>query len=150
MNTSAAGGQPRITHIALHVVDLGSSIEFYQTFCAMTVIHERLAGDQRIVWMAEPGREADFVFVMMSGGEDLKLAADDYRHFGFALASSEDVDAVAEAGRKAGCLVWPPREEPFPVGYYCGLRDPNGNYVEFSYGQPLGPGASDLDDLNKP
>ncbi|MCZ6873564.1 MAG: VOC family protein, partial [bacterium] len=27
-------------------------------------------------------------------------------------------------------------------GYYCGVRDPDGNMVEFSYGQPLGPGAS--------
>lgn len=149
MNTSVGEYQPRITHLALHVTDLESCIEFYQTFCAMAVVHERAAGDQRIVWMAEPGRESDFVFVMMSGGGNLSLKADDYRHFGFALASREAVEAVAEAGRKAGCLVWPPREEPFPVGYYCGLRDPNGNYVEFSYGQPLGPGADKLDDLNK-
>jgi len=45
--------------------------------------------------------------------------------------------------------VWPPRDEPFPVGYYCGLRDPNGNYVEFSYGQPLGPGAEAFDLLTR-
>jgi hypothetical protein len=32
------------------------------------------------------------------------------------------------------------------VGYYCGLRDPDGNSVEFSYGQPLGPGAEALDE----
>ncbi|EOG6103224.1 VOC family protein, partial [Pseudomonas aeruginosa] len=25
-----------------------------------------------------------------------------------------------------------------------GLRDPAGNYVEFSYGQPLGPGSEAL------
>ncbi len=36
----------------------------------------------------------------------------------------------------AGRLVWRPRDEPFPVGYYCGVRDPDG--------QPLGPGAGDL------
>ena len=42
---------------------------------------------------------------------------------------------------QAGCLIWPPRDEPYPVGYYCGLRDPAGNNVEFSYGQPLGPGS---------
>ena len=42
-------------------------------------------------------------------------------------------------------LVWMAAwDEPFPVGYYCGLRDPNGNYVEFSYGQPLGPGTEAL------
>ncbi len=26
-------------------------------------------------------------------------------------------------------------------GSYCGVGDPNGKIVEFSYGQPLGPGA---------
>ena len=48
---------------------------------------------------------------------------------------------MAAKAAAAGRLVWPPREEPFPVGYYCGVRDPDGNFVEFSYGQPLGPGA---------
>ncbi|MEM7255614.1 MAG: hypothetical protein AAF493_29800, partial [Pseudomonadota bacterium] len=51
---------------------------------------------------------------------------------------------VAQKASDAGCLVWPPRDEPYPVGYYCGVKDPDGNFVEFSYGQPLGPGASDI------
>lgn len=136
---------PRITHVALHVSDLDACIEFYRSFCRMTVVHERVAGPQRIVWMAEPGRERDFIFVMMEGGSDLKLSDNDYRHFGFALESREAVDNIARAAGEEGCLVWPPREEAYPVGYYCGLRDPNGNYVEFSYGQPLGPGAADFD-----
>jgi hypothetical protein len=50
---------------------------------------------------------------------------------------------MAEKARVAGYLVWEPRQEPYPVGYYCGVRDPDGNMVEFSYGQPLGPGAHD-------
>ena len=52
--------------------------------------------------------------------------------------------AAGRAEAAAGCLVWPPREDPYPVGYYCGLEDPDGNRVEFSYGQPLGPGAEDV------
>lgn len=138
---------PRITHIALHVSDLDACIQFYQAFCEMTVVHLRHAGSQRIAWLAEPGRETDFIFVMMEGGEDLHLPASDYRHFGFAVNSRDAVDEVAARANHLGCLVWPAREEPFPVGYYCGLRDPNGNYVEFSYGQPLGPGATDFGSL---
>jgi catechol 2,3-dioxygenase-like lactoylglutathione lyase family enzyme len=34
---------------------------------------------------------------------------------------------IAARARSAGCLVWEPCDEPFPVGYYCGLRDPAGN-----------------------
>lgn len=135
---------PRITHIALHVADIDACVAFYRRFCGMAIVHARAVGEQRILWLAEPGRETDFIFVMMSGGNNLTLGERDYRHFGFALASRAEVDAIAAAGHSAGCLVWPPRDEPFPVGYYCGLRDPNGNYVEFSYGQPLGPGAPTL------
>jgi catechol 2,3-dioxygenase-like lactoylglutathione lyase family enzyme len=135
---------PRITHIALHVADLDACVAFYRRFCGMEIVHARAVGGQRILWLAEPGRDTDFIFVMMSGGDNLQLGERDYRHFGFALGSREAVDAIAEAGERERCLVWPPRDEPYPVGYYCGLRDPNGNYVEFSYGQPLGPGAPAL------
>lgn len=140
---------PRMTHIALHVRDLQACIEFYQDFCGMAIIHRRTAGLKTIVWMSEPGRETDFIFVLMDHGEDLQLGSEDYRHFGFALDSRKAVDDIAAWAEARGCLVWLPREEPFPVGYYCGLRDPNGNYVEFSYGQPLGPGAESIDNTGE-
>ncbi|WP_313485404.1 VOC family protein [Stutzerimonas kunmingensis] len=136
--------RPTLTHLALHVPDLDACIAFYERFCSMHVFHERPGKGSRIVWMAEPGKEREFIFVMMPGGKDRSLTMDDYSHFGFALASREEVDAVADLARREGCLIWEPRDEPYPVGYYCGLRDPAGNYVEFSYGQPLEPGAEDM------
>ena len=136
--------RPTLTHLALHVPDLDACIAFYTRFCGMRVFHERPGKGSRIVWMAEPGKEREFIFVIMPGGMDRSLAENDYSHFGFAMASREEVDAVAELARADGCLIWEPRDEPYPVGYYCGVRDPAGNYVEFSYGQPLGPGAAEL------
>ncbi|MCQ4316006.1 VOC family protein [Stutzerimonas zhaodongensis] len=136
--------RPTLTHLALHVPDLDACIAFYQRFCGMHVFHERAGKGSRIVWMAEPGKEREFIFVIMPGGQDRALADNDYSHFGFAMASRGEVDTVAELAREAGCLIWEPRDEPYPVGYYCGVRDPAGNYVEFSYGQPLGPGADEL------
>ncbi|GBC56684.1 lactoylglutathione lyase and related lyases [Stutzerimonas stutzeri] len=136
--------RPTLTHLALHVPDLDACIAFYTRFCGMRVFHERPGKGSRIVWMAEPGKEREFIFVIMPGGMDRSLAENDYSHFGFAMASREEVDAVAELARADGCLIWEPRVEPYPVGYYCGVRDPAGNYVEFSYGQPLGPGAEEL------
>lgn len=134
-----------LTHVALQVPDLDACIAFYQDFCGMQVIHQRPGKGSRIVWMAEPGREHDFIFVMMPGGSERQLAERDYSHLGFAMHSREAVDAIAAQARAAGCLLWEPRDEPYPVGYYCGLRDPAGNQVEFSYGQPLGPGAEQLE-----
>ena len=136
--------RPSLTHIALHVPDLQACIDFYEQFCGMRVIHERAGKGSKIVWMAEPGKEHQFIFVIMPGGIDRHLAADDYSHFGFAVDSRLQVDEIARQAKQAGCLIWAPRDEPYPVGYYCGLRDPAGNYVEFSYGQPLGPGAENM------
>ncbi len=131
------------THLALHVRDLEACVRFYRDFCGMRVVHER-TGDsdgERIVWLAEQGREQEFIFVLLPGGPGRDSSETDYSHFGFALESRAAVDAIAEKARGVACLAWPPRQEPYPVGYYCGLRDPDGNFVEFSYDQPLGPGA---------
>ena len=51
-------------------------------------------------------------------------------------------DEIADRAKVEGILAWEPVEEPYPVGYYCGVTDPDGNIIEFSYGQPLGPGAA--------
>jgi catechol 2,3-dioxygenase-like lactoylglutathione lyase family enzyme len=136
--------RPTLTHLALHVPDLDACIGFYERFCGMHVFHERAGKGSRIVWMAEPGKEREFIFVIMPGGQDRALASNDYSHFGFAMSSRSEVDAIADLARQAGRLIWEPRDEPYPVGYYCGVRDPAGNYVEFSYGQPLGPGAEEM------
>ena len=136
---------PALTHLALHVRDLDACIAFYRDMCGMRVVHER--GEdaaRRVVWMAEPGRERDFIFVLLPGGPGAAQQDADFTHIGFALESHAAVDSVAAKAAADGRLMWPPRQEAFPVGYYCGVRDPDGRAVEFSYGQPLGPGAEDL------
>lgn len=111
-------------------------LEFYRDFCGLYVCHEREHGT--VVWLSEKGREDDFVLVLLPGGPGRDQLKNDFSHLGFACASVEEVDQVEARAREAGCLVWPCREEPYPVGYYCGLKDPDGNCVEFSFGQPLG------------
>ena len=137
--------RPVMTHLALQVRDLEACIAFYRDYCGMEVVHERAVPDtgERIVWLAEPGRGKEFIFVLLPGGPGRDQGARDFSHFGFALDSKAAVDAIAARAEAAGCLAWEPRQEPYPVGYYCGLRDPDGNFVEFSYGQPLGPGAEE-------
>jgi catechol 2,3-dioxygenase-like lactoylglutathione lyase family enzyme len=130
-----------LTHIALHVRDVDACVEFYRTYCGLETVHERPQKDARVVWLAEPRRKKDFIIVLVPGGSSHEQARGDFSHLGFALESRAAVDAVAAQAAAAGCLVWAQTDEPFPVGYYCGVRDPNGNVVEFSFGQPLGPGA---------
>ena len=132
---------PSLTHIALQARDLDATIAFYEAYCGLNIVHDRSDRGTRVVWLAERGRERDFIIVLMPGGQGRKPAEGDYSHLGFALASQAAVDAIAERARAEGRLLWPPKQEPWPVGYYCGVIDPDGTMVEFSYGQPLGPGA---------
>ncbi len=127
------------THLALHVRDLDACVRFYEAFCGLVVTHRRGTGPHRVVWLAEVGRETAFVFVLLEGGPGRKQAEGDFSHLGFACGSREAVDQVARRGQEAGCLAWPPRQEPYPVGYYCGLNDPDGNFIEMSFGQSIDP-----------
>lgn len=131
-----------LTHIALHVRDLDACITFYESYAGMQLIHDRRTDDHRVVWLAEPGKESDFILVLIPGGGGRDQASGDFSHLGFAVETHEAVDAIADRARESGILVWEPKQEPYPVGYYCGVRDPDGNFIEFSYGQPLGPGVS--------
>lgn len=132
--------RPVLTHLGLHVRDVDVSIDFYTRYCQLKVIHERGTGPDRVIWMSELGREKTFIFVMIGGGSPLPQPEGDYRHLGFAMPTRDAVDQVAAQAEAEDRLMWPPRQEPWPTGYYCGVRDPDGQVVEFSYGQPLGPG----------
>ena len=54
---------------------LDACIAFYETFCGMRVIHRRPGKGSQIVWMAEPGQEQRFIFVIMPGGQPRNLPA---------------------------------------------------------------------------
>jgi catechol 2,3-dioxygenase-like lactoylglutathione lyase family enzyme len=56
------------THLALHVRDLEACVAFYETYAGMHLTHDRSSNGKRIVWLAEPGREADFIVVLIPGG----------------------------------------------------------------------------------
>jgi len=136
--------KPNLTHLALHVENLDDCVQFYQKYCQMRVIHERVKRNNRVIWIAEAGREHQFVMVLLGGGSRYKPLDTDFSHLGFAVESKAEVDRIACEAKQEGALVWKPVQEPYPVGYYCGLIDPNGTYVEFSYGQPLGPGSEEM------
>jgi catechol 2,3-dioxygenase-like lactoylglutathione lyase family enzyme len=121
----------------MHVRDLDESIEFYESYCGLRIVKEHGRGRERTVWMAHAG-DAAFVLVLLGGGSGRAQGKDDMTHYGFAVPSRADVDAVAERGRREGRLFWEPQDFPPPTGYLCAVQDPSGYIIEFSYGQPLG------------
>ena len=128
---------PEFTHCALHARELDESIAFYESYCGLRVVKEHGRGKERTVWMAHDG-DAAFVLVLLGGGPEREQGNDDMTHYGFAVSSRAEVDAVAERGRREGRLFWEPQDFPPPTGYLCAVRDPSGYVIEFSYGQPLG------------
>lgn len=131
--------KPVLTHLALGVHDLERTIEFYRRHVGLHVVHDRHDGDVRVVWLSERAEAPDFVLVLFEIHSDPPPAPSTLQHLGFAVGSREEVDAAAEAGRAAGILVVPPVYAGPVVGYFCIVSDPDGNQVEFSFGQPIDP-----------
>ena len=129
---------PCLTHIALHVKDAEACVNFYQQYADLELVRDRDVNGKHIIWLAEKGKAEKFIFVILPGGPGHQQSSSDFSHLGFALSSKYKVDQIAQQAKIEGILLWPPKQEPFPVGYYCGVLDPDGNRVEFSFGQPLG------------
>ena len=107
----------------------------------MEIVKEHGEGRARVVWLASPGAGDRFVLVLLGGGALREQTPDDMTHYGFGVPTRDDVDRIAAMAKVDGCLHWEPREYAPPTGYLCGVKDPTGYVVEFSYGQPLGPHA---------
>ncbi len=123
------------THIAMSVSDIERTVDFYTSFCDLTVVRDRRREGGTTVWLGPqppPGEDPTFLLVIYEGEEDIRIG-----HFGFQCESREQVDQMAEKGRALGILVSPSTDSGGSVGYWCELRDPDGHVVEFTYGQKV-------------
>ncbi len=131
--------KPVLTHVALGVRSIERSVEFYRRHAKLHVVHDRRDGDARVVWLSERERDPQFVLVLFEAPVERTSPRSSLQHLGFAVASRAEVDAAATDGRADGTLVAEPVYAGPIVGYFCILADPDGNPVEFSYGQPINP-----------
>jgi catechol 2,3-dioxygenase-like lactoylglutathione lyase family enzyme len=129
-----ASAGPELTHVALPVENLETSIAFYRKFCGLRVINEH-GTSSKTVWMGK--EHSSPILVLLSGGRKRVPDDGDLLHVGFSLSSSAEIDEIAARGKQAKCLHWEPKDLGPPVGKICALRDPNGHVIEFSFGQPI-------------
>lgn len=125
----------RWTHITATVSDLQRSIDFYSTFCNLSLIKDRRKEGGSTIWLGPPptaGENATFVLVLMQGEVVSRL-----EHLGFQCDNREQVDEIARRAEETGILVQPPTFTGGDVGYWTIIQDPDGHQVEFTYGQPL-------------
>jgi catechol 2,3-dioxygenase-like lactoylglutathione lyase family enzyme len=128
-----------LTHVALFVRDVGRTVDFYRRFVGLHIVHDRVDNGTRVVWLSEKDHDPDFVIVAITLPPGEATMPPHLAHFGYAVPSRVAVDEVAAAGSAAGVLDQAPVDAGPIVGYICLLRDPDGNLVEFSYGQPINP-----------
>lgn len=128
--------RPTCTHVALYCRDIEASVAFYKRHVGLREVHRRRDDGTTVVWMGEEARGVPFVLVLL--GIKPPAGEGPVAHLGYAIDSRAHVDRAAERGRASGLDVQGPVEAGPIVGYYCMLRDPDGNWIEFSHGQALG------------
>ena len=129
--------KPTCTHVALFCRDIEASVAFYVRHVGLHEVHRRIDDTTTVVWMSERERKDTFVIVLL--GIPHPCGEGPVAHLGYAVASRAEVDSAAERARNDGVEVQNPVYAGPVVGYYCLLRDPDGNWVEMSHGQSLGP-----------
>ncbi|WP_169569137.1 VOC family protein [Sneathiella limimaris] len=124
------------THIALAATDLDASIQFYEKYAGMKVVHDRpdIENDGRVVWLSDGTRPFVIVLIKAKSADPILKP---FAHLGIAVSSREEVDHFADLARAEGVMVGEPIDEGPPVGYYIFLKDPDGHSLEISYGQDV-------------
>ena len=127
----------KLTHLALPCHDLEKTIQWYERFTPLKVIHHREDSGVKVAWIQADDKSIFLVFLQSPDSKEPKAILSPFAHLGIEMESKDEVNVIAEEGRHHACLAWEPRQEPDPVGYVCALSDPDGNLVEYSYGQSI-------------
>ena len=136
MSEGAGGKDVGLTHVALPVTHIDTSIAFYANYANMQVVHRR----PQVVWLSDKTRP--FVIVLMES-PDVEFPMMPFAHLGVACASREEIDQLCETARSDECLIAGPMDYGPPVGYWAFIRDPDGHTLEVSYGQEVGAPVAD-------
>jgi catechol 2,3-dioxygenase-like lactoylglutathione lyase family enzyme len=129
----------RLTHLALPASDIDRAIAWYEAFTPLRLLERREEPTGGACWLASPeATDKPFILVLVTYPEyreKPRAVLKPFAHLGIEMPSRADVDTVAAKAEAAGCLAWPTRDLPDPIGYVCAASDPDGNLIEFSHNQ---------------
>ncbi len=125
----------RLDHIAMMTADIERTAQFYCDWAGMEVVHDRRdpGHTHRVIWVRRKDDAAGLVIVFIQSENAYPHGRMD--HFGFHISTRAEIDAIAERARAADILVDAPQDAGPVVGYFCMIKDPDGNLVEFSCDQ---------------
>jgi lactoylglutathione lyase len=93
----------RWTHITIPVSNIQRSIDFYTSFCGLTLLRDRRPEGASNVWLGPktpPNKDPKFLLVLMQGEVPFQID-----HFGFQCDERNQIDEIAEKGKQLGILV---------------------------------------------
>jgi len=126
----------RLTHIGLPVTDLTKSIAFYQKWAGMKVVEKPEEGTIKAARLSQ--KKGDFVLSLLELPVQQALPMPGVMHLGLDCASKAQVDKIAADAKKAGILIAGPVDSGDDLGYQTYISDPDGNSLEFAFGQKIG------------
>ena len=124
----------------MQVRDVDQSVAFYERYCEMKVVHQRESESApgSVVWLGWGEDPPKFVIVLLEGNYE-RNEQPPWQHIGMSVDSRDEVDAIHSRAVADGLTgLWAPEDAGAIVGYYCAVPDPDGNMVEFSFGQRIG------------
>jgi lactoylglutathione lyase len=121
-----------LSHLALVVRDMDASIDFYERYAGMRVVHDRTDDGVRITWVSDLTRPFALV---LAQGPAAEVPLGPFAHLGVGVESVAEVDRRCQLARAEGRLTKGPMDSGPPIGYWAFLTDPDGNTLELAYGQ---------------
>ena len=127
-----------ITHVALPVTDLSASLDFYERYADMQVVHRRTDPESgtSVAWISDLTRP--FVLVLIETPTLDERLGGVFCHVGMGVASRDRVDEMCARARAEQRTVMGPIDSGPPVGYWAYIVDPDGHNLEISFGQEVG------------
>ncbi|BAQ62175.1 Sll5075 protein [Geminocystis sp. NIES-3708] len=124
------------THVALEVSDIDKSIDFYEKYAQMKVVHRRkdTVSQSDVAWISDLTRPFVIVLIKMPKVEG-RLTPQS--HLGVALESRKKVEQLCIMASDEKILVSGPNDWGLPVGYWAYIKDPDGHTLEISFGQEI-------------
>lgn len=125
-----------LTHVALTVSNVDTSISFYEKYAHLKVVQRRSdrTTQSDVAWIGDTIHPFVIVLLKMPKVDGALLPES---HLGVACESREEVDRLCNQAQSEGILLKGLIDSPPPVGYWAYIRDPDGHTLEISYGQEV-------------
>lgn len=126
----------RLSHLGLPVTDLAKSVAFYEKWCGMKA--QKQLSDAAGITSARLAQKNGGFILSLLAMPTMPMAMPGIMHLGLDCDSKAQVDKIAADAKKAGILISGPTDAGPDLGYQTYISDPDGNNIEFAFGQKVG------------